>query len=111
LNGQRLSSAISGALASGATLIVANAQRQASVRAAWSAAQRAAGRNLWNTPRVLTFTQFAEARLAEQWSAADHPDQLLPGAAEWALLRELRHESGGSGEARALLGSLRLLRD
>ena len=111
MNGQRLSSAISGALASGATLIVANAQRQASVRAAWAAAQRAAGRNLWNTPRVLTFTQFAEARLAEQWSAADHPDQLLPGAAEWALLRELRHESGGSGEARALLGSLRLLRD
>ena len=111
MNGQRLSKAISGALASGATLIVANAQRQAAVRAAWSAAQRAAGRALWNTPRVLTFTQFAERRLAEQWSANNLPDQLLPAAAEWALLRELRRESGGSGEARALLGSLRMLRD
>jgi ATP-dependent helicase/nuclease subunit B len=112
LNGQRLSSPISGALASGATLIVANAQRQAAVRAAWSAAQRAAGRTLWNTPRVLTFTQFAESQLAEQWSAANLPDQLLPHGAEWALLRDLRREGGGgSGEARALLGSIRLLRD
>jgi probable DNA repair protein len=111
LNGQRLPPQISEALASGATLIVANAQRQAAVRAAWSAAQRAAGRALWNTPRVLTFTQFAEARLAEQWSTSDQPDQLLPGPAEWALVRERRREAGGSGEARALLGSLRMLRD
>jgi ATP-dependent helicase/nuclease subunit B len=97
-------------LDSGATLIVANAQRQAAVRAAWSAAQRAAGRTLWNTPRVLTFTQFAERRLADQWSASNLPDRLLPAGAEWALLRELRQE-GGSGELRALLGSVRLLRD
>jgi probable DNA repair protein len=112
LNGQRLSPAIAGALASGATLIVANAQRQAAVRATWSAAQRAAGHKLWTTPRVLTFTQFAERRLADQWSAAGLPDRLLPSGAEWALLRELRQESGGGGgEARALSGSIRLLRD
>jgi probable DNA repair protein len=111
LNGQRLSPVISGALASGATLVVANAQRQAAVRVAWSAGRRAAGDTLWNTPRVLTFMQFAERRLAQQWSDADLPDRLLPAGAEWALLRELRHEAGGSAEARALLGSLRLLRD
>jgi hypothetical protein len=64
-------------------LIVANAQRQAAVRAAWSAARRAAGLTLWNTPRVLTFTQFAEHRLADQWSAAALPDRLLPSGAEW----------------------------
>ena len=82
------------------------------MRAAWSAAQRSAGRKLWNTPRVLTFTQFAERRLADQWSTAAQPDRLLPGGAEWALLRELRREAGaGSGEVRALLGSIRLLRD
>ena len=111
MNGQRLLPAISGALASGATLIVANAQRQAAVRAAWSAAQRAAGLKLWKTPRVFTFTQFAERQLADRWSAANQPDQLLPSGAEWALLRELRQEGGGAGEARALLGSVRLLRD
>jgi len=111
LNGQRLSPTISGALGSGATLIVANAQRQAAVRAAWSAARRAAGQTLWRTPGVLTFAQFAERRLAKQWSAADLPDRLLPGGAEWALLRELRLDAGGNGEARALLGSIRLLRD
>jgi probable DNA repair protein len=111
LNEQRLSSAVSAALGSGATLVVGNAQRQAAVRAAWSAARRAAGQTLWNTPRVLTFTQFAEARLDAQWRAADLPDQLLPGGAEWALLRELRRDGGSGGEARALLGSVRLLRD
>src|SRR5690349_6405123 len=97
-NDRRLSPAISGALASGATLIVANAQRQASVRTAWSAAQRGAGRTLWHTPRVLTFTQFAERRLADQWRAADLPDRLLPSGAEWALMRTLRQTAGaGSG--------------
>jgi probable DNA repair protein len=92
-------------------LIVANAQRQAAVRAAWSAARRAAGHTWWNTPRVLTFTQFAERRLEDQWSAEDQPDRLLPSGAEWALLRGLRQDGGGAGEARALLGSIRLLRD
>jgi probable DNA repair protein len=111
LNEKRLSPAISGALASGATLIVASAQRQASVRAAWSAARRAAGESLWTTPRVLTFTQFAESRLAEQWSARGLTDRLLPVGAEWACLRDFRREGGGSGEARALLGSVRTLRD
>jgi hypothetical protein len=112
LNDRRLPPAISAALASGATLIVANAQRQAAVRAAWSAAQRAGGHTLWHTPRVLTFTQFAERRLTDQWSAADLADRLLPSGAEWALLRALRqHSGGGAGEARALLGSIRLLRD
>lgn len=66
---------------------------------------------LWNTPRVLTFTQFAERQLEQQWSAADLPDRLLPGGAEWALMREFRRDAGGSAEARALLGSMRLLRD
>ncbi|HET9862263.1 MAG TPA: PD-(D/E)XK nuclease family protein [Steroidobacteraceae bacterium] len=111
MNENRLSPPISEALASGATLIVGNAQRQAAVRSAWSAAQRDRGRTLWSTPRVLTFAQFAEARLDAQWSAANVPDQLLPAGAEWALLRDLRREAGGSGEARALLGAVRTLRD
>jgi probable DNA repair protein len=111
LKENRLSSAISAALASGATLIVANPQRQAAVRTAWSAAQRDLGRTLWRTPRVLTFPQYAETRLDEQWSAAGLPDRLLPVGAEWALLRDLRSQSGSMGEARALLGAVRTLRD
>ena len=98
-------------MSSGATLIVANAQRQAAVRTAWSATQRDLGRRLWNTPRVLTLAQFAEERLDAQWSAADQPDRLLPVGAEWALLREQRRDAGGSGEARALLGAVRTMRD
>ena len=108
---QRLSPAISDALARDATLIVPTAQRQAAVRAAWAEQQRAAGRKLWNTPRVLTFTQFARARLDQQCAAANQPDRLLPPEAEWALLRELRREGGGSAEARALLAATRLLGD
>src|SRR5262245_51542761 len=77
--------------------------------------QRAAGSALWRTPRVQTFTQFAEAGLAEKWAAANQPDRLLPPGAEWAhvreSLRELRSDSGGSGEARAVLASIRTLRD
>jgi ATP-dependent helicase/nuclease subunit B len=111
LNKQGLSPAIAEALASGATVIVASTQRQAAVRAAWSAAQRDAGRTLWNTPGVFTFTQFAEQRLAERWASEDSPDRLLPPGAEWVRLRELRAEPGGSGEARALLASVRTLRD
>ncbi|HET7809553.1 MAG TPA: PD-(D/E)XK nuclease family protein [Steroidobacteraceae bacterium] len=108
---QRLSLAISDALARGATLLVPTSQRQAAVRAAWAEQQRAAGQRLWNTPRVLTFTQFARARLDQQWAAANQPDRLLPPEAEWALLRELRREGGGSAEARALLAAARLLGD
>ena len=90
-------------------------QRQAAVRAAWSALQRSAGNALWHTPRVQTFTQFAESRLAAAWTAGNLPDRLLPPGAEWAHLREgireLRPDAAGSGEARALLASIRLLRD
>ena len=41
-------------------------------------AQRDAGRTLWNTPRVLTFMQFAEGTLQAQWADANVPDRLLP---------------------------------
>lgn len=87
-----------------------SSQRQAAVRGAWSAGQRAAGRTLWQTPSVLTFTQFAERQLTQHWADANLPDRLLPSGAEWALLRGLRAE-GGMAEARALLQSVRTLQD
>jgi ATP-dependent helicase/nuclease subunit B len=111
LNGKRLPAPISEALGAGATLVVPSPQRQAAVRAAWVHAQRDAGRTLWNTPRVLTFSQFAEGLLQEQWARADLPDQLLPSGAEWACIRELRRDAGGTAEARALLNSVRTLSD
>ena len=111
MNEKRLPHSLSEGLASGATVVVASSQRQAAVRTAWSAQQRAAGRSLWSTPQVLTFPQFAERRLGAQWSAANLPDRLLPAGAEWAFLRDLRREAGGSGEARALLAAVRTLRD
>ena len=86
-------------------------QRQAAVRAAWVHIQREAGRTLWNTPRVLTFGQFAERALQDQWARANLPDRLLPPGAEWACLRESRREAGGASEARALLNSVRALAD
>ena len=86
-NGQQLPDAIHEGLAAGATLICASAQRQASLRAAWAAAQRDSGQTLWQTPRILTFTQFAERTLGETWAQAELPDQLLPPGAEWAALR------------------------
>jgi ATP-dependent helicase/nuclease subunit B len=110
LNNERLPPGISAALESDATLLVPTAQRQAAVRAAWSAQQRASGRKWWNTPRVHTFPQFAQKRLADAWAAANLPDRLLSPGAEWALLREFRREQG-SAEARALLNSIRTLRD
>jgi probable DNA repair protein len=110
LNKQRLSPEISAALGSGATVLVSSSQRQAALRAAWAEAQRAAGKSLWSTPAVFTFSQFAEKRLLEEWAAANQPDCLLPMGAEWALLRELR-DGGGVAEARALLAAVRLLQE
>jgi probable DNA repair protein len=81
------------------------------VRAAWGTEQRDAGRTLWATPRVLTFNQYCERALGESWASAGLPDRLLSSAAEWAVLRELRRESGGTAEARALLTSIRTLHD
>ena len=81
------------------------------MRAAWSAEQRAEGRTLWDTPRVLTFTQLAERQLGEQWADRNLPDGLLPAGAEWACVRSLRHDAGGSAEARALLSSVRMVRE
>jgi len=98
------------ALGSGASVLVPTSQRQAAVRAAWAEQQRAAGKSLWSTPAVFTFSQFAEKRLLEQWAGANQPDALLPMGAEWALLRELRG-SGSVAEARALLAAVRLLHE
>ena len=98
------------ALGSGASVLVPTSQRQAAVRAAWAGQQRAAGKSLWSTPAVFTFSQFAEKRLLEQWAGANQPDALLPMGAEWALLRELRG-SGSVAEARALLAAVRLLHE
>jgi probable DNA repair protein len=116
LNDTRLPHSIHEGLASGATLICASAQRQAAIRAAWVEARRQAGDTLWQTPRVLTFTQFAERALADAWADAREPDRLLPPAAEWATLREWRRHasdaaSGGTAEARALLNAVRTLGD
>jgi len=111
LNRQRLPHPISEVLSAGATLIVPSPQRQAAIRAAWVEIQRDAGRTLWNTPRILTFGQFAEKALQDQWARANLPDRLLPPGAEWACLREARREAGGAAEARALLNSVRTLAD
>ena len=89
-------------------MLVPSVQRQAAVRSAWSAEQRDRGRNLWATPRVLTFNQHCERALAEAWGRSAEPDRLLPPGAEWALLREMRG-AGGMAEARALLAAVRML--
>lgn len=88
-----------------------SAQRQAAVRAAWAEIQRDAGLTLWPTPRVFTFTQFAERSLGASWAAGNLPDRLLPAGAEWAALRERCRESGGAAGARALLNAVRTLSD
>jgi probable DNA repair protein len=111
LNSKRLPASIYDGLEAGATLVVPSPQRQAAVRAHWVHEQRDAGRTLWNTPRVLTFGQFAEGALQEHWARANLPDRLLPAGAEWAHIRELRREAGGAAEARALLNSIRTLAD
>jgi ATP-dependent helicase/nuclease subunit B len=98
-------------LEAGATLIVPSPQRQAAIRAAWVDRQLVAGQTWWQTPRVLTFGQFADHALQDQWASAHLPDQLLPPGAEWAHLRELRRDAGGPAEARALLNSVRTLSD
>jgi ATP-dependent helicase/nuclease subunit B len=81
------------------------------IRAAWADQQRSSGREWWRTPRVFTFTQFAEKALDESWARAGHPDQLLPEGAEWSALRQWRRDAGGAAEARALLQSVRRLAD
>jgi len=111
LNKQRLPRPISDALESGATLIVPSTQRQAAIRVAWAEQQRARGHAVWSTPRVVTFAQFCERALQEQWAESASPDRLLPAGAEWACLRELRREAGGMAEARALLNALRSLQE
>jgi ATP-dependent helicase/nuclease subunit B len=110
LNSKSLSGAIFEALEAGATLVVPSIQRQAALRAAWGREQRKAGRLLWPTPAVTTFSNFAETALHDQWARASLPDRLLPHGAEWARVREMRRESGGA-EARALLDSIRTLAD
>ena len=107
MNGHRLPTPVHDGLAAGATILCASAQRQASLRAAWAERQRASGQTLWQTPRVFTFTQFAERLLNDSWADAQLPDRLLPPAAEWAALREWRREGGGAAEARALLHAVR----
>jgi ATP-dependent helicase/nuclease subunit B len=109
LNGKRVPLWISQALASGVGIIVPTSQRQSALRAAWAEERRAAGDKVWATPRIVTLTQLAEARVREGNALADAPDQLLPAAAEWALLREFRRDAGGMAEARALQSSVRLL--
>jgi ATP-dependent helicase/nuclease subunit B len=111
LNRQRLPAPIYEGLEAAATLIVPSPQRQAATRAAFGAAQRDAGRALWKTPQVLTFTHFAENTLQAQWAHQDLRDRLLPAGAEWAAIRELRRDAGGASEARALLNSIRTLHD
>jgi ATP-dependent helicase/nuclease subunit B len=88
---------------------VPTSQRQSALRAAWAEERRAAGDKVWATPRIVTLTQLAEARVRESNALHDVPDELLPAAAEWALLRELRRDAGGIAEARALQSSVRLL--
>ena len=109
MNGNRVPLSISRALASGAGVIVPTSQRQSALRAAWAEERRAAGDKVWPTPRIVTLTQLAEARVRDSNALHDVPDELLPAAAEWALLREYRRDAGGIAEARALQASIRLL--
>jgi ATP-dependent helicase/nuclease subunit B len=111
LNNNRLPRQLSRGLEAGATVIVPSAQRQSAIRAAWSTEKREAGHKVWNSPRVFTFNQYTEQLLNSQWAAANLPDRLLPPGAEWACVRQLRRESGGAAEARALLASVRTLHD
>ncbi len=90
-------------------LLVNSVQRQAALRAAWADEQRAAGKDLWQTPGITTLPQFLEQRLRLQWGRAHLPDRLMPPAAEWATLRELHLGAGGVAEARALLEAVRTL--
>lgn len=108
---KRLPTAVQEGLAGGATLICATAQRQSAIRASWAEEQRVSGAVLWQTPRVLTFNQFAERTLQESWARKREPDRLLPPNAEWAALREWRRGEGGTAEARALLNAVRTLGD
>jgi ATP-dependent helicase/nuclease subunit B len=109
LNGNRVPAEIVAALEAGVGVIVPTSQRQAALRAAWAEAQRAAGREVWTTPRIVTLSQLAEALVRDRNARDDVPDELLPPAAEWALLREFRREAGGIAEARALQSAVRLL--
>ncbi|HEY6124132.1 MAG TPA: hypothetical protein VIV63_05745, partial [Steroidobacteraceae bacterium] len=111
MNSKRLPAPLVDGLETGATLVVPSPQRQAAVRAAWVLAQRDADRTWWATPCILTFGQFAEGVLQEQWARANLPDRLLPPGAEWACLRDARRDAGGPAEARALLNSVRTLSD
>lgn len=117
MNGNRLSTPIQQGLATGATLVCASSQRQASLRAAWAEQQREAGLTLWQTPRIFTFSQYAERALGDEWAAAQLADRLLPPAAEWAEIRQWRlhgghtEQTGGTAEARALLNAIRTLGD
>ncbi len=82
-------------------------QRQSALRAAWAEEQRAAGRKVWSTPRIVTLAQLAETLVREQHANDGIPDGLLPAEAEWAQIRELRRDAGGIAEARALLAAVR----
>jgi ATP-dependent helicase/nuclease subunit B len=105
----RVPPAIVAVLEAGAGVIVPTSQRQAALRAAWAESQRAAGRKVWTTPRIVTLAQIAEAQVREHNAREDSPDEWLPPTAEWALLREFRRDAGGIAEARALQASVRLV--
>ena len=68
MKSNRLSQGISAALDADAVVLVPSNQRQAAVKAAWAERQRAAGRTLWQTPRIFTFNQYCERALGESWS-------------------------------------------
>jgi ATP-dependent helicase/nuclease subunit B len=107
LNAKRVPPEISAALDAGAGIVVPTSQRQAALRAAWAEEQRAAGRKVWATPRIVTLAQLAESLVREQHAHDGIPDGLLPPEAEWAQVRERRREAGGIAEARALLAAVR----
>ncbi|MBC8026120.1 MAG: PD-(D/E)XK nuclease family protein [Steroidobacteraceae bacterium] len=107
MNDKRVPPEISTALSAGAGVIVPTSQRQASLRAAWAEEQRAAGRKVWGTPRIVTLTQLAESLVRDQHAIDGIPDGLLPSEAEWAQIRELRRDAGGIAETRALLAAVR----
>ncbi len=98
-------------LEDGRSLIVGTAQRATAVRSAYSDEQLAAGREVWETPRVRTFEQWAlEVHRDVRRRASNSAPRLLTAREEWALFRTISAELVPAHDyltRRALAGQLR----
>jgi hypothetical protein len=81
------------ALTEGRTLLVESPQRAAAVKAAFAAEQLAAGKRVWRTPPVTTFSHWARDQV--NLSADESAVRLLGEHEEWAVLRDVAQQVGG----------------